>query len=323
MKSKITVIGSGAMGTAISKVLYDSGNKNIVIYGINKDELNELKQGKNTKFFPADSKIPKFNVNEDLKDSLKDAKYIIMAIPSNVFDIVFQKVLFNISSDVIIINLSKGFYPNSNDSLYEGMSQISKGNDKIKGLVSLIGPSHAEEIIKEHPTVISLVGKNKKIMKEIQGFINNKYFKTDIETDVKGAQIGAAYKNVLAIASGMCSGIGYGINTISVLLTRGLDEMIRFNKVMHGKKKTIIGLTGLGDLIATATSDLSRNFSFGKEFALNEKKVIDSDNTTEGLVALNYIYKIGKDKQLNLPIVNLLYEIIYNNVEIKKIINIL
>lgn len=320
MKNKIAMIGSGAMATAIAKVIYDAGNENIVIYGVDEVEVNELKKGINTKYFPNSVKLPNFETTTNLAEALDGAEYIVTAVPSKVMAGVIQAMepLFN--TDVKIINVSKGFYPNTHMSLHEGIKHATKHIPFVKGVVSLIGPSHAEEIALGLPTVVALVDKDKKLCLEMEELFNTNYFRTYVQTDVKGAEVGAAYKNVLAIASGVSAGLGYGINATAALLTRGLAEMRRFNKVMKGKDETIIGLTGVGDLIVTATSDLSRNYTFGKNLAKNKKEALKTTNTVEGLVALDVIHNIAKDKKIELPIVEFLYQSVHNDIDMTKIV---
>ena len=319
-QNKITIIGSGAMGTAMAKVLYDSGNHNIMIYGIDKGELEELKQGKNSKYFPEKINLPKFKTTLNLKDALKDSKYVVLVIPSKFMDKIMSQILENISSKVLLINASKGFYPQTTQALHTGIKTVTADNELIRGVVSLIGPSHAEEIVQETPTIIDVVDQDVKLCQEVKRLFSTKYFKTYIQTDVIGAEVGAAYKNVLAIASGMSSGLGYGINTLAALLTRGLAEMRRFNEKMGGKTETIIGLTGIGDLIVTATSDLSRNFTFGKQFALKGKEALKTKKTVEGLTALKIIYDISKKENLYLPIVDYIYNVLFSDYKLDGIV---
>ncbi|NQZ65977.1 MAG: NAD(P)H-dependent glycerol-3-phosphate dehydrogenase [Mycoplasmatales bacterium] len=323
MKNKITVIGSGAMGTAVSKVIYDSQNKDITIYGVDKKEMEDLKEGKNTKYFPESVKLPRFNVDYNISSALKDAKYIILAVPSKFMDIVLENVVNNINSEVILINVAKGFFPKTKISLHAGIKEKTKDNKLIKGVVSLIGPSHAEEIVLGMPTAVSVVDTDKKILLEVQKLFNNDYFRTYIQTEVKGAEVGAAYKNVLAIASGISFGLGYGINTRAALLTRGIAEMLRFNEIMGGESKTIMGLTGIGDLIVTATSKLSRNYNYGISLAKKGVAEKDPNITVEGIYALKVINDISLEKKIDLPIVNCLHEIIFENKDVNSAIELL
>ena len=320
MKNKIAIIGSGAMATAVAKVAFDTGNENITIYGVDEKELSDLSKGLNSKYFPDTIKLPNFKTTSDLEVALNDVDFIILATPSKVMNIVLNQVISKLSNEAIIINVAKGFYPGTKFSLHEGIYQQTSNNKFIKGVVSLIGPSHAEEIVKSAPTIVSVVGNDIDVIKKAQTLFNNRYFRTYIQTDVKGAEVGAAYKNVLAIASGVSSGLGYGINTTAALLTRGLAEMMRFNKLMGGKTETIMGLTGIGDLIVTAMSPLSRNFTFGKNLALKGKAALNTEATVEGITALGIIHEIGAEEKLDLPIVEFLYNVIYNEESIKELV---
>ncbi|MCK5806879.1 MAG: NAD(P)H-dependent glycerol-3-phosphate dehydrogenase [Mycoplasmataceae bacterium] len=321
MKKRISIIGSGAMATAMAKVLFDSGNKDIRVFGINDEELKELSQGMNTKYFPNSTQLPSLETYNEMDDAVKGSDYVVFAVPSKVMDVTLEAVLKEIDREVVLINVAKGFYPGTTLSLHEGIKAATKEDKRIRGVVSIIGPSHAEEIVKGIPTAVSVVDKDKKLCAEVQGLFNNDYFRTYIQQDVKGAEVGAAYKNVLAIASGIANGLGFGINTTAALLTRGLAEMQRFNKVMKGKQSTIMGLTGIGDLIVTATSDLSRNYTFGKTLAIEGvKKALASNITIEGLTSLDVIYKIGKDKNIELPIVNNLYKVIHDEIDPSKVV---
>ena len=312
MKHKFTIIGSGALATALGKILTDSKH-DVTIYGIDKNELTSLSRGINTKYFPNSVNLPNFNVSSDIKDSLKDADYIVIAVPSFAMDKVVSQIIKYHKKDVLLITGSKGFFPNSSLSLHEGINKEIKSIKSIRGVVSLIGPSHAEEMVLEMPTTIAAVDKNKKLCQEVQKLFFTNYFRVYVQTDVKGAEVGAAYKNVLAIAAGISQGLGYGINTLAALLTRGMAEMLRFNKLMKGKEKTLIGLTGLGDIIVTATSDLSRNFTFGKNVAKLGIKALETKITVEGIYSLKTIYKIAKEANISLPIVEFLYSILYKN----------
>ncbi|WP_041363130.1 NAD(P)H-dependent glycerol-3-phosphate dehydrogenase [[Mycoplasma] mobile] len=316
--NKISIIGSGAMATAMAKVLYDSGNTNIFIYGIDEKELEDLKIGKNAKYFSTDIKLPSFNTTKDLKIALDKTDYIVLAIPSIFIQATFLEILKLLNSKVLVISVSKGFYPNSFLSIHEGLSKDSKSNEFVRGVVTVTGPSFAEEIIKEQLTTICAVDSNIKNAQEVQKLFSNKYFKLYVQSDVIGAEVGASFKNVLAIFSGIANQQGYGINTLASILSRGLKEMKLYNDKVGGKLSTLLGLTGVGDLILTATSPLSRNFSFGKEFVINKSKALETVKTVEGLKALENIYRSNKKYGLDLPIISSLYELIFENISLEE-----
>ncbi len=318
---KITIIGSGALGTSLANVLKDANSKNeILIYGIDENELNDLSQGKNDKYFPGIT-FNSFKVSNDLKKSIKESNYLVLAIPSIAIEDTILEILENANDDTLIINGSKGFFPNTNKPIHEELVNRTQNNKKIRGVVSILGPSFASEIIKKSLTSIAAVGKDLNQLIEVQKLFKTNYFKLYCQTDVIGAEIGGIYKNILAIGAGMLNQLGYKINTLAVYLTRGMKELSIFNKFMGGEEKTIYGLTGLGDLILTATDTNSRNYTFGMNFVKGKK---DTQNITlEGLTALKIVEDIRRKNNLSLPIQEALYNVIYKNnsieEEIKKV----
>ena len=307
---KITIVGSGALGTALANVLYDANKTNqITIYGVDELELKDLEQGKNTKYF-GNIEVNKFKTSNDLSKSLDNVDYIVLALPSKAIDSVMDQICKYIKSKTIIINGCKGFYPNTEIALHAGLVKKIQNNKNIKGVVSVCGPSFAIEIVKRALTSIAAVGYDEEQVKEVQQLFKTNYFKLYRQTDVIGAEVGGIYKNILAIGAGMLTELGFKINTLASYLTRGMKELATFNEHMGGKEKTIYGLTGLGDLILTATDTNSRNFTFGMNFAKGIKET--KNITLEGLTALEVVEKIRIKNNLYLPIQAALYNVIYN-----------
>lgn len=319
MKKKITVIGSGALGSSLANVLYDS-NKDyeILIYGIDEKELSDLRQGKNTKYF-GDLELNKFTTTSDLELAIKSAEYLVLALPTTVIDEMMDNIIQYVEKPTLIINGSKGFYPNTENPLHEGLIEKSSQNRYIRGIVSIAGPSYAIEIAKKSLTSIAAIGYDKDQIKEVQSLFKTQYFKLYGQSDVIGAEVGGIYKNILAIGSGILYGLGYKINTISLYLTRGMKEIATFNNFMGGKEKTIYGLTGMGDLFLTATDVNSRNFTFGMNFI--NKKEEPKNITLEGLIALKIVDKIRVKNSLNLIIEEALFNVIYNGAKPEDEIN--
>ncbi len=315
---KIVIIGSGALGTAFSNVLLDSGNKNVVIYGIDEKELSELKQGKNTNYFEGDLFIHPVKTTNNIKEALDGASYVVLALPSTIIPNVIQQIQDNIDSEILIISGSKGFYHGTNDPLHKGMEQKTKNDPNIRGVVSILGPSYAEEIVAKGLTIVASVSDSINLCEEVQRLFSNNYFKVYTQTDVIGAEAGGIYKNILAIASGMLTEYGFKINTTAAFITRGVHELSIFNKYLGGKPETIMGLTGLGDLILTSMSDLSRNYTFGRNFVKDKEKALSSSITLEGINAIKIVEKIRVQEKLDLPIVECLFQIIYNNLDLNE-----
>lgn len=242
-----------------------------------------------------------------------------MAVPSVVADVVYSEVLANITSEVIIINAIKGFYPGTEEVIHTGLIKHSSSNKLVKGVVTLTGPSHAEEIVKEQITAVVATSKNKVNNTLVQDLFSNKYFRVYTQTDLAGAEIGSIYKNILAIGAGAINELGYGINTFALLVTRGMVEMSKLVKAFKGKESTAYGLTGLGDLIVTAGSPLSRNYRFGQDLARRgAKKALESKATIEGLNALKTMKRMASEKKLELPILNSIYAVVFQGSDVKK-----
>ncbi|PZW01436.1 glycerol-3-phosphate dehydrogenase (NAD(P)+) [Metamycoplasma auris] len=307
--NKIAILGSGAMGTACASVLVQN-NQNVTIYGIDQSELNDLRDGYNRKYF-GDKFIYKFKTSSNLENTLKDANFVIIAIPTRFIEDIFKDIVSLINKKAIIINLSKGFWPNSNEFVHERMEKLSSANKKIMGIVSMIGPSFAIDIVNKNITIINAVSRDIKLAKKIKNIFSNDWFGISINDDVIGAEIGSTFKNILAIGSGLVAGMGYSINTQASLLTYGLKEIKKYALYRHAKNETIYDLCSLGDLILTGLSEKSRNYQYGKHF-FNDR-LDDNKITIEGLYALKYIYKELKNiKNLKLPLIESIYEIIYN-----------
>lgn len=318
---KITVIGSGALGTALANILVDANKENdVLIYGVDQNELADLSKGRNTKYF-GDLEVNKFKTTNNIQEALKDVDYIVFSLPSKVIDTIMKQIIENLKSNALIINGCKGFYPGTESPLHGGLVEKSKESKYIRGVVSIAGPSFAIEMVKRALTSIAAVGYDEKQVKEVQQLLNTDYFKLYRQTDVVGAEIGGIYKNILAIGAGMLAELGYKINTLASYLTRGMKELATLNAHLGGKEQTIYGLTGLGDLILTATDKNSRNYTFGMNFVKGDK---DTKNVTlEGLTALEVVNKIRVRHKLYLPIQESIYNVIHNNAafddEIKKL----
>ena len=207
-----------------------------------------------------------------------------------------------------ILVASKGIESNSGKFLNEIFSEfLPKDN-----LAFISGPSFASEVVKKLPTALVISSQNRKLSSKFSTFFP-KYIKTYIDDDVIGAEIAGAYKNVLAIASGICDGLKLGNNARASLISRGLVEMSRFGKVFSAKENTFLGLSGSGDLFLTASSELSRNYRVGKFLAQNEKLeniLKNLGEVAEGVATSKAIYKISLEKNIYTPIASEVYKIL-------------
>ena len=189
--------------------------------------------------------------------------------------------------------------------------EVNKGE-----IVSLIGPSHAEEVIKRDLTCVSAVSTDLDLTLKVAELFSNDYFRVYGNNDEVGSEIGVAMKNAIAIASGILEGLGYGDNSRAALCTRGLAEIVRFGRHFGGKPDTYLGLTGLGDLIVTCYSFQSRNFMAGLQIGKDdgvENFLKTNTKTVEGIRTIKVIHDIAEKEYIELPIINALYQVVYNN----------
>jgi glycerol-3-phosphate dehydrogenase (NAD(P)+) len=265
----------------------------------------------NSKFFEC-------RISEKLKASLDlsmihDAELILLAVPSIVIEETLQKAVAELDHPVLIINVAKGFHPISHKRLSVVIEETVPASER-KAVVSLIGPSHAEEVILRMLTAINAVSEDEAAAEQVQELFSNHYFRVYRNTDVIGAEIGVAVKNIMAIASGILEGIGQGDNARAALMTRGLAEMSRFGIALGGKKDTYLGLDGVGDLIVTCTSRHSRNFMAGYAIgrAGDAKSFLETNTkTVEGISACRIVHEEAEKRNISMPITDQVYQVLF------------
>ena len=289
---KTVVIGSGSWGTALAQVLQDNGEK-VILWGKNPTEVNDINENhKNSRFFPEVSLNPELKATLDLS-VVKDADIVVLSVPTLAIEEMCLRISEFITRPIIVVNTAKGFHPETNDRM-SNVIRKSLSKDKLKSVVSLIGPSHAEEVVLRMLTTICAVSLSEEDAACIQRLFSNEYLRVYRGDDEIGSEIGVALKNAIAVASGVLSGVGYGDNTKAALITRGLAEMIRYGVALGGRQETFMGLTGIGDLIVTCTSKHSRNFQAGYEIGKhNSAKYFWENNTktVEGVRTAKAVYE--------------------------------
>lgn len=319
---KITVMGSGSWGTALGNVLAKNGH-DVLIFGINPNEIDDINNNhKNEKFFKDVTLNPQLKASTDLNDGL-DADVFLLAVPSIAIESICQQLNEVLDHPVYIINVAKGFHPVSHKYLMDVIEETIDPN-LLKAVVSLIGPSHAEEVVIGQLTLVNAVSKDLDAAEVVQELFSNDTFRVYTNDDVVGAQIGVAVKNIIALASGVTSGLGYGDNTRAALITRGLAEMSRYGMYFGGRLDTFLGLCGVGDLVVTATSEHSRNFQAGYQVAKSGNADDFNQNnkkTVEGVVAAKIVYEEALKHNIEMPITEQVYKVFYENKNPETAIN--
>ena len=321
---KVTVIGGGSWGSALARILGDN-NHEVIIYDRSIDIVNEINN-----FHTNKSKLPvgtlPLNViaTNSLEESVSDANVIVTAVPTKVIRSVLQAMNLVLSHKCLFVNASKGLEPDTFLRVSEIVYQ-EINNDFIEDFVALTGPSHAEEVINQLLTIICAVSLNKDAAKKVQSlFNNNKYFRVYTSYDLKGSEICGALKNIYAIASGMLSGCGLGDNAKAGLISRALVEMRRFVVAFGANEDTICGLTGVGDLVVTTTSMHSRNFQAGYRLATGknlEETISSMTMVVEGARTVVAAYQYARVNNIDTPIIDAVYDVLYNKKPVKTAIN--
>lgn len=311
---KTVVIGSGSWGTALAQVLVDNA-RDVILWGKNPAEIDDINlHHQNSCFFPKVTLHEQLKATTDLT-AVRDADLIVLSVPTIAVEEMCVKIGALIEKPVIVVNTSKGFHPDTNERMSNVIRRFLPAN-KLKSVVSLIGPSHAEEVVLRMLTTICAVSLSEAAAGIVQELFSNEYLRVYRQDDEIGSEIGVALKNAIAVASGVLSGVGYGDNTKAALITRGLAEMIRFGVAMGGRRETFMGLTGIGDLIVTCTSVHSRNFQAGYEIGTHNSARYFWENNTrtvEGVRTAKVVYEVAKEKQIDMPIIEEIYRVLYED----------
>ncbi|MDD3026931.1 MAG: NAD(P)-dependent glycerol-3-phosphate dehydrogenase [Erysipelotrichaceae bacterium] len=322
--SKIAILGTGSWATALAQVLVDNSHE-VLLYGINADEISDINNNRqNSKFFPGVSFSPKIKATTDLEATVDNADYILVTVPTQAVRALLEQVRPLLRRKVTVVNAAKGFDLGSNKRMSSTIRAVLPA-ELINPVVSLIGPSHAEEVILRMLTAVTAVSLDLETAKDVQHLFANEYFRVYRNDDEVGSEYGVAFKNVIAVAAGCLVGLGYGDNTKAALITRGLAEMVRYGMKKGGRLETYLGLTGVGDLIVTCSSVHSRNFQAGLEIGrTNDAKTFMENNTKtcEGIRTCKVIHEDAKQyDDIELPIIDAIYRVLYEGKEPKVEIN--
>jgi len=318
--STISVIGAGSFGTAISLVLSIKGYK-VLLYDRNKEIVDNINDNrKNPKYLSNLDITDGIFATYDIEEAISNTKYIVLAVPSYAVRAVSKELKKYILKDQLIINVGKGIEENSLKRLSVVINEELPDNE----VVILSGPSHAEEIAIQSPTALVAVSKELHLSKIVQDLFMTSFLRVYTGDDMIGVEIAGAVKNVIALCAGISDGIGYGDNAKAAIMTRGMNEIIKIGLKMGGKYETFMGLTGFGDLIVTCTSMHSRNrrcgILIGEGFTLQES-MEKIGMVVEGVKACSAFYKLKEMHNVEMPIVDSLHRILFDNYDVKKIVH--
>lgn len=311
----IAVIGSGSWGVALAIHLAKIGNR-VNIWSFDQGEADLINNEKKCKFLPEVDLPENIYCYTSFEDTLKDSSVILHVTPSKfVRNIIKQyKDLVN---DQPIVMCAKGF---ERETLYT-LDEIVKEELPGKKCAVLSGPSHAEEVSRGIPTAMVVASEDEELNRNIQELFMNENMRIYTSNDVKGVELGGALKNIIAFCAGVAAELGLGDNSYAALITRGLTEINRLGVKLGACKDTFYGLTGLGDLIVTCLSEHSRNRKAGR--LIGAGKTIEETRTEVGMTIesidnIEVAYELSKMHNVEMPIVNAVYDVLYNGLEPKK-----
>lgn len=315
---QISIIGGGAWGTTLGQVLCDNGHR-VRIYDINLEHILAIEKKKHP-FFETD--LPEsIEATHDLHAILDFSEYIVLSIPTIAVRGFLMTLNPKLNSKKVFINVSKGIEP---DTLKRVSEIVNETIDPkyLKGFVALTGPSHAEEVILRKLTLLVAVSDDRNLAKKVQKlFSNDSYLRVYTGDDLIGSEVGGAVKNAIAVISGACTGLGLGENARAALISRGIVEIVRIVEFMGGKRETAFGLTGIGDLIVTASSELSRNFQAGKRIGLGvpiETIYREQKQTIEGIRTIEAMHHLSEEFKIELPLIEVAYKIIRGELSVDQ-----
>lgn len=320
---QIAVLGAGSWGTALALVLADNHHQ-VKLWTHTEAQAEKINQTHmNDKYLP-DTELPELiRAYSDIKEAVSAADMIVFAVPAKATREVAEKVNRVAGKPAVVVHVSKGIEPDSHLRISEILEETLTP-ETMSDLVVLSGPSHAEEVVKRHPTTVTAASHQIEAAEKVQDAFMNQHFRVYTNNDVIGVEVGGALKNIIALAAGITDGLGYGDNAKAALITRGLAEIARLGTKMGANPLTFSGLTGVGDLIVTCTSVHSRNWRAGNMLGKGHKldEVLDSMGmVVEGVRTTKAAYQLADKYEVSMPITTALYHVLFEGVHPKEAVD--
>ncbi|HJF68454.1 MAG TPA: NAD(P)H-dependent glycerol-3-phosphate dehydrogenase [Staphylococcus kloosii] len=313
--TNITVFGTGSFGTALANVLAENGH-DVLMWGKNESTINEINTShSNTKYLKSAQLSTKIIATHNLQQAVEHADIYLIALPTKAIRKVVSEIDQLLTTSKVFIHVAKGIengtFKRVSEMIEDSLTPAHNG-----GIGVLSGPSHAEEVVIKQPTTVAASSKNIEISNLIQDLFMNDYLRVYTNNDLIGVELGGALKNIIAVASGVIAGMGFGDNAKAALMTRGLAEISRLGETLGADPMTFLGLGGIGDLIVTCTSTHSRNFTLG--YKLGEGKSVDEalnemNMVVEGIYTTESVYHLAESHHVDMPITATLYGVLFEN----------
>ncbi len=302
----VTVIGTGAWGSALAKVLHENGNE-VTVWDIDTEVLESLRQGRNQRYLPGVPLPTDWRVEPDWDKAVRGRECLVFAVPSTVFRKVAERVG---DSPATLISVTKGIEYGSDQTMSQVLKQCLPNNP----VAALSGPSFAREVALCIPTSVVCASQSEATAKTVQGLFHRPEFRVYRCPDILGVELGGALKNVMAIGAGVGDGLGYGDNTKAAMVSRALAEMRRFGVACGAQPETFAGLSGMGDLMLTCFSRQSRNRDLGERLGRGEtmEQVLASHpKLAEGYPTARSAFQLARKLRVDTPIMDEVYAMLY------------
>jgi glycerol-3-phosphate dehydrogenase (NAD(P)+) len=316
----ISVIGAGAWGTALAKVLADKGG-DVLLWSRREDHAKDVREAReNRRYLPGIALPPNLRVTASLEEALRGREIVVLVVPSHALRGVLVSAKPFVEESAVLVSATKGI---ENDTLML-MGEVVEdvlGPKAAARLTVLSGPSFAKEVALGLPTNIVVAAHDHALSTEIQHAFATDRLRVYSSDDPAGVEVGGALKNVVAIAAGACDGLGFGHNTRAALITRGLAEIARLAMARGGSPLTLAGLAGMGDLVLTCTGELSRNRTVGVELGRGRKlgEVLASlGHVAEGVKTAKSAYDLSLKLSVDMPIMREVYAVLYDDKPLEK-----
>ncbi|WP_409526255.1 NAD(P)H-dependent glycerol-3-phosphate dehydrogenase [Nitrincola sp. MINF-07-Sa-05] len=315
----VAVLGGGSFGTVIANMMAEKGVP-VQFWMRDADRAAEVNSSRlNTRYIPDYPLSPSLHATADLEEAITGAEVVFVSVPSNAFRSVMLKAAPFLKPEQLLVSTTKGIEAGTFCLMSEIISDVCP--ESAVGVLS--GPNLAKEIAQRQLTASVVASTDAELRNRIQELLGSAYFRVYASSDTYGVELGGTLKNIYAIAAGLSVALGMGENTKSMLITRSLAEMSRFAVSMGANPMTFLGLAGVGDLIVTCTSPLSRNFRVG--FALGSGKTLDQavaelGEVAEGVNTLHQVRDKALEKEIYMPLVSGLYEVVFNGAPVTAVV---
>ena len=315
---KIGILGAGSWGTSLGQVLAENGH-DVLLWHYKPEFVAKINQSYKHPFLQGIELNNTLKFTYSIQEVCDYGELLVTAVPCQVLRSVLER--FPENWDKLILSVSKGIENKTGMRMSEVISHTLSLEDTKIAILS--GPSHAEEVSSKNPTTVVVASSDILFARKVQKLFSNEYFRVYSGNDVVGVEIGGAAKNIIALAAGICHGLGYGDNTMAALVTRGLEEIIRLGTNLDADRSTLSGLSGMGDLVVTAFSTHSRNRQVGERIGRGEglDDILSTmEMVAEGVETTRSMYTLSKKHNIEMPICQKIYQVLYENVSPRKAI---